>query len=224
MDLQYVFLEKNETATPVEKPKIPEVKRKRIKKRKEGKKLLKKCVSSGAHHRPRSDGTKKSKMHTSHKSENAANSETAPVQARSLENERKENLVPPDMGWFANTNKEDLVPNQVPSLAEHESVDKENNLSPCTNMASETSASVNDANAPFQKWTVDHDAATVIKNDDSSMVMSAVNGSMHARSGNSEKASRDSRVFNYANEVHFSHTSGELESSASLQGLLQETS
>ncbi|XP_074624078.1 uncharacterized protein LOC141882039 isoform X2 [Acropora palmata] len=224
VDLQYVFLEKNETATPMEKPKIPEVKRKRIKKRKEGKKLLKKCVSSGAHQRPRSDGTKKSKMHTSHKSENAANPETAPVQARSLENERKENLMPTDMGWFANTNKEDLVPNQVPSLAEHESVNKENNVSPCTNMASETSASVNDANTPFQKWTVDHDAATVIKIDDSSMVMSAVNGSMHVRSGNSEKTSRDSRVFNYPNEVHFSHTSGELESSASLQGLLQETS
>ena len=76
----------------------------------------------------------------------------------------------------------------------------------------------------FQKWTVDRDAATVIKIDDSSMVMSAVNGSMHVRSGNSEKASRDSRVSNYPNEVHFSHTSGELESSASLQGLLQETS
>lgn len=224
MDLQYVFLEKNETATPMEKPKIAEVKRKRIKKRKEGKKLLKKCVSSNAHHRPRGDGIKKAKLPTSHKSENAVNSETAPAEARPFENERKENLVPSDMDWFANTNKEDLVPNQVPSLAEHESVDKENNLSPCTNMASETSASVNEANTPFQKWTVDHDAATVIKIDDSLMVMSAVNGSMNARSGNSAKASRDSRVCNYANEVHISQTSGELESSASLQGLLQETS
>lgn len=122
VDLQYVFLEKNDTATSVEKPKILEVKRKRIKKRKGNKNLLKKCL--GLDNTPRkfkNKGAKKKNL-SSQSSENAEKPELDPSPPRPCESVKKENLVLSPIPLCANVKKEDLVCSQV-------SPDKIENLS-----------------------------------------------------------------------------------------------
>ncbi|XP_068716208.1 uncharacterized protein [Montipora foliosa] len=232
VDLQYVFLEKNQSTTATEKPKIVEVKRKRIKKRKGKKNLLKKCLSSNVHLRLGNEDEKISHLPPSQ--ESGASDETAPSQKpRPLENERKENLVPSDIDESANIKSEDLVPNQVRSLLEHSvSVDKDRNELTYLNMASGTSWNVNRNDAPFMekrtvKSIVESDLSEPYLNldektiDSSLMVMSAVNGSAHACSVMSESASG---VSNYASDTGMNHISGELESTASLRGLILESS
>ena len=123
VDLQYVFLELNDTAPSVEKPKILEVKRKRIKKRKGNKSLLKKCL--GLDNTPRkfkNKGGKKKNLSSSQSSENAEKPEMDSSQPRPLENAKKENLVLSPIPLCANVKKEDLVSSQ-------ESRDKIENLS-----------------------------------------------------------------------------------------------
>jgi len=123
VDLQYVFLEKNDTVPSVEKPKILEVKRKRIKKRKGNKNLLKKCL--GLDNRPRkfkNKGGKKKNLSSSQSSENAEKPEMDPSPPRPFENVEKENLVLSPIPLCANVKKEDLVSSQ-------ESRDKIENLS-----------------------------------------------------------------------------------------------
>lgn len=113
LDLQYVFLEKKETAPSVEKPKILEVKRKRIKKRKGNKSLLKKCL--GLDKTPRkfkNKGGKKKDLSSSQSRENAEKPEMEPSQPRPFENAKKENLVLSPIPLCANVKKEDLVSNE----------------------------------------------------------------------------------------------------------------
>ena len=113
LDLQYVFLEKKETAPSVEKPKILEVKRKRIKKRKGNKGLLKKCL--GLDKTPRkfkNKGGKKKDLTSSQSRENAEKPEMEPSQLRPFENAKKENLVLSPIPLCANVKKEDLVSNE----------------------------------------------------------------------------------------------------------------
>jgi len=113
LDLQYVFLEKKETAPSVEKPKILEVKRKRIKKRKGNKSLLKKCL--GLEKTPRkfkNKGGKKKDLSSSQSRENADKPEMEPGQPRPFENAKKENLVLSPIPLCANVKKEDLVSNE----------------------------------------------------------------------------------------------------------------
>lgn len=113
VDLQYVFLEKNDTTPSVEKPKILEVKRKRIKKRKGNKSLLKKCL--GLNNTPRKFKNKggKKKDLSSKSSENAEPKlEMDPSQPRPFENEKKENLVLSPIPLCANVKREDLVSSQ----------------------------------------------------------------------------------------------------------------
>lgn len=113
LDLQYVFLEKKETAPSVEKPKILEVKRKRIKKRKGNKSLLKKCL--GLDKTPRkfkNKGRKKKDLSSSQSRENAEKPEMEPSQPRPSENAKKENLVLSPIPLCANVKKEDLVSNK----------------------------------------------------------------------------------------------------------------
>lgn len=113
LDLQYVFLEKKETAPSVEKPKILEVKRKRIKKRKGNKGLLKKCL--GLDKTPRkfkNKGGKKKDLTSSQSRENAEKPEMEPSQPRPFENAKKENLVLSPIPLCANVKKEDLVSNE----------------------------------------------------------------------------------------------------------------
>lgn len=115
LDLQYVFLEKKETAPSVEKPKILEVKRKRIKKRKGNKSLLKKCL--GLDKTPRkfkNKGRKKKDLSSSQSRENAEKPEMEPSQPKPFENHdaKKENLVLSPIPLCANVKKEDLVSNK----------------------------------------------------------------------------------------------------------------
>ena len=113
MDLQYVFLEKNDTTTSVEKPTIFDVKRKRIKKRKGNKNLLKKCL--GLNNTPRrfkNKGGKKKNLSSSQPSENAEKLDLEPSQPRPLEHDKKENLVLSPIPLCANVKKEELVSSQ----------------------------------------------------------------------------------------------------------------
>ena len=134
VDLQYVFLETKETAPSVEKPKILEVKRKRIKKRKGNKSLLKKCL--GSDNTPRklkNKGGKKKDLSSSQSSENAEKPEMDPSQPRPFENAKKENLVLSPIPLCANVKKEDLVSSQefgdkVENLSDYHAV--EPSLSP----------------------------------------------------------------------------------------------
>lgn len=224
MDLQYVFLEKNETATPVEKPKIVDVKRKRIKKRKEGKDLLKKCLSTNAYCQHGNEDSKKSKLPFSQKTESDRDAETIPVQAWPFENERKENLVPSEMDRCADMNRDDLVSNQMPSLTEHiGSIFEENDFSPCR----ETIAN-EEEDACTRISTVEQDVAELFPNSvankiDSSLITTpAVNGFKHARSSNTDNALS---VVNHAKDMCLNHVPGEFEASAAIHpGLLVETS
>jgi len=106
----------------VEKPKILEAKRKRIKKRKGNKNLLKKCL--GLDQTPRkfkNKGAKKKNL-SSQSSENAERPEMDPSPPRPFENVKNENLVLSPIPLCANVKKEDLVSSQ-------ESRDKIENLS-----------------------------------------------------------------------------------------------
>ena len=98
----------------MEKPKILEVKRKRIKKRKGNKSLLKKCL--GLNNAPRkfkNKGGKKKDLSSSQSSENAEPKlEMDPSQPRPFENEKKENLVLSPIPLCSNVKKEDLVSSQ----------------------------------------------------------------------------------------------------------------
>ncbi|XP_068670154.1 uncharacterized protein [Montipora foliosa] len=220
VDLQYVFLEKNETP-PVEQPKIVEMKRKRIKRRKGNNNLLKKCLSSNAPRRRRKKGVKKSCFPSV---ENDGNTETALCNVRPLESERKENLEPSDMDGCANTKREDLVPTQVASVPEHiESVDKERNSLSNPNMGKETSGNLNENgtlaidNGIVKRLVDPYLTESDLNNIDiSPMGVSAVNGSIHASSTNSENALGG---FNHANNISMNHVSCEVEPSASFQGL-----
>lgn len=112
MDLQYVFLEKNDSATTaVEKPKILEVKRKRIKKRKGKKNLLKKCLDSNT---PRKFKNKlgKKKLSSSQQGENAGKVDVEPSELRPFENEKKENLGLSSNLLGTNVKKEELESSQ----------------------------------------------------------------------------------------------------------------
>lgn len=107
----------------MEKPKILEVKRKRIKKRKGNKNLLKKCL--GLDQTPRkfkTKGGKKKNLSSSQSSENAEKPDMDPSPPRPFENVKKENLVLSPIPLCANVKKEDLVSSQ-------ESRDKMENLS-----------------------------------------------------------------------------------------------
>jgi len=214
VDLQYVFLEKNETATPVEKPKIVEVKRKRIKKRKEGGNLLKKCPSANAYCQHGNEDSKESKLPSSQKSESDRDAETAPVQARLFEKVRKENLVPSDMDRCAAMNRDELVPTQMPSLPEHTgSVFEKNDFSPCTNMSWEATANEKEDTCPRN---------SVANKIGSSLITTpTVNGFTHARSSNAGNASN---VLNHAKDMCLNHIPGEFEASGIHPGLLVETS
>ena len=210
MDLQYVFLEKNETATPVEKPKIVEVKRKRIKKRKEGGNLLKKCPSTNAYCQHGNEDSKESKLPSSQKSESDRDAETAPVQARLFEKVRKENLVPSDLDRCATMDRDDLVSIQMPSLTEHiGSVFEENDFSSCKNTSREATATVATPNSVANKI------------ESSLITTPTVHSFKHARSSNADNASN---VLNHAKDMCLNHISGEFEASGIHPGLLVETS
>ncbi|XP_067021559.1 polycomb complex protein BMI-1-A-like [Acropora muricata] len=208
VDLQYVFLEKNETATPVEKPKIVEVKRKRIKKRKEGGNLLKKCPSANAYCQHGNEDNKGSKLPSSQKSESDRDAETAPVQARLFEKVRKENLVPSDLDRCVTKNRDDLVSTQMPSLTEHiGSVFEENDFSSCTNMSLEATLATSNSVAN--------------KIESSLITTPTVHSFKHARSSNADNASN---VLNHAKDMCLNPISGEFEASGIHPGLLVETS
>ena len=208
MDLQYVFLEKNETATPVEKPKIVEVKRKRIKKRKEGGNLLKKCPSANAYCQHGNEDNKRSKLPSSQKSESDRDAETAPVKARLFEKVRKENLVPSDLDRCVTKNRDDLVSTQMPSLTEHiGSVFEENDFSSCTNMSLEATLATSNSVAN--------------KIESSLITTPTVHSFKHARSSNADNASN---VLNHAKDMCLNPISGEFEASGIHPGLLVETS
>ncbi|XP_078378462.1 uncharacterized protein LOC144661535 isoform X1 [Oculina patagonica] len=113
VDLQYVFLEKNDTTTSVEKPKIMDVKRKRIKKRKGNKNLLKKCLGlNNAPRRFKNKRGKKKNLASLRPSENAEKLDLEPSQARPFENDKKENLVLSPIPLCVNVKKEELVSSQ----------------------------------------------------------------------------------------------------------------
>ncbi|KAJ7371938.1 hypothetical protein OS493_022036 [Desmophyllum pertusum] len=115
VDLQYVFLEKKDSTTSVEKPKILDVKRKRIKKKKKGNKsLLKKCLGPNTPHRLKNKTGKKKDLSSAQPSENAHKLDMEPSQPRSFENEKKENLVLSPIQLCANVKNEDLVSSKEP--------------------------------------------------------------------------------------------------------------
>ena len=94
----------------MEKPKILEVKRKRIKKRKGNKNLLKKCL--GLDNTPRkfkNKGGKKKNLSSSQSSENAKKPEQDPSPPRSFESVKKENVVLSPIPLCTNVKKEDLI-------------------------------------------------------------------------------------------------------------------
>lgn len=113
VDLQYVFLEKNDTTTSVEKPKIMDVKRKRIKKRKGNKNLLKKCLGlNNAPRRFKNKRGKKKNLSLSQPRENAEKLDLEPSQSRALENDKKESLVLSPIPLCVNVKQEKLVSSQ----------------------------------------------------------------------------------------------------------------
>lgn len=93
VDLQFVFLEKNDSGVASEeKPKILEVKRKKIKKRKGNKNLLKKCLDSNSPGQLKKKLGKKKKSSSSQPCESGGKVKVEPSEPRSFENEKKENL------------------------------------------------------------------------------------------------------------------------------------
>lgn len=244
MDLQYVFLEKNESsAAPLEKPKVLEVKRKRFKKRKGNKKLLKKCLSPDAARRLKNKKAKKPALPSSQETENTGNGDMEPCPAPSFEKGRKEKVVLSSVDPCANVKKENLVPSQHLTCDKvnevfngPETMDKESDNLPILNMDVETglNESENEAtgfmNSTF-KNPVELDVAESVFNSDnngidsSMMVTPAVNGFIHAQSDESDNTKGiDTSVSDYASDISLNRISAELGSSALLHGLLLESS
>ena len=250
MDLQYVFLEKNESAAPVEKPKFLDVKRKRIKKKKGNKNLLKKCLSPGKGPRRKfkNKGSKKFDLAATQESENAEKVELEPSLARPFEKEKKENLVLSPIDPCANVKKEDMVPSQeptcdklteVPSLPEPvggvDKTGRDGLLLP--NLDEETGMIVNEheATGPQKntvKGLVDHDVFEPLLHSDTNgsdsslMAAPAVNGLIHAPLDETDNAKgMETSVSNYHSDTCMNHISSDFESSALLHaGLLLESS
>ena len=244
MDLQYVFLEKNDDDTPVEKPKIFEVKKKRIKKRKGNKTLLKKCLSPDAPRRKKKKGMKKTAMCSVQVSENAEEVDVEPSQARPIENEKKENLVLSPIDLCANVKKEIISSEEQlrvkvkgeRSLSENfNSVDKTNVSVLAPNIGDEIDGNVNENEAPgmnrvmsksVQDFTMEplFDSA-VTENDSALITTPAVNGLIHGPLSETDSAKRiDTSFSTYDSDVYMNHVSTDLESSALLNGLLVESS
>lgn len=247
VDLQYVFLEKNESAAPVVKPKIFDVKRKRIKKKKGNKNLLKKCLSPNALRKFKKKGKKKAVLSSIQGSENADKVDMGPSQARPFENEKKENLVPSSIDLCANVKKEDLGSSLEPPC---DKVTEESSLpQPChnadrvsavsdallmPNMDNELARNLNEneatvINISTVKSFVDNEVAEALLNtdgiDNSLMVTPVVNGLIHEPSDQTELVKvMDTSVSDYASDMRMNHLSADLESSALLHGLLLESS
>lgn len=249
MDLQYVFLEKNESAAPVEKPKFLDVKRKRIKKKKGNKNLLKKCLSPGKGPRRKfkNKGAKKFDLTSTQESENAEKVELEASLTRPFEKEKKENLVLSPIDPCANVTREELVPSQeptcnklteVPSLPEPvggvDKTGRDGLLLP--SLGEETGMIVDEhgATGPQKntvKGLVDHDVFEPLLHtdtngsDSSLMVVPAVNGLIHAPSDETDNAKgMDTSVSNYHSDTCMNHISSDFESSTLLHGLLLESS
>lgn len=247
VDLQYVFLEKNEVSTPVEKPKILDAKRKRIKKRKGNKNLLKKCLSPNAPRRRKNKGAKKASLSSIQESENAVKVDMEPSQPRPIESEKKENLVLSPIDLCANVKRQELVPGQeppcdkvteVPCLPQsYQTVDKTSDSLLVPNMDMEIDGNVNENEAPggnksTVKIFVDREVPEPLMNSDNTaidssfMVTPAVNGLIRVPLDETDNAAKgmDTSVSNYASDKCMNHISAELESSALLHGLLVESS
>ena len=244
VDLQYVFLEKNDDDTPVEKPKIFEVKKKRIKKRKGNKTLLKKCLSPDAPRRKKKKGMKKTATSSVQASENVQAVDMEPSQARPLENEKKENLVLSPIDLCANVKKEIISSEEQlrvkvkgeRSLSENfNSVDKTNVSGLAPNMGDEIDGNVNENEAPGINRVIVkslHDVSTeplfdsaISENDNALITTPAVNGLIHGPLSETDSAKRmDTGFSTYDSDVYMNHVSTDLESSALLNGLLVESS
>jgi len=247
VDLQYVFLEKNESAAPVVKPKIFDVKRKRIKKKKGNKNLLKKCLSPNALRKFKKKGKKKAVLSSIQGSENADKVDMGPSQARPFENEKKENLVPSSIDLCANVKKEDLGSSLEPpcdKVTEESSLpqpyhnsDRVSAVSEALllpNMDNELGRNLNEneatvINISTVKSFVDNEVAEALLNtdeiDNSLMVTPVVNGLIREPSDQTELVKvMDTSVSDYASDMRMNHLSADLESSALLHGLLLESS
>lgn len=246
VDLQYVFLEKNDDDTPVEKPKIFEVKKKRIKKRKGNKTLLKKCLSPDAPRRKKKKGMKKAATSSVQASENVQAVDMEPSQARPLENEKKENLVLSPIDLCANVKKEIISSEEQlrvkvkgeRSLSENfNSVDKTNVSGLAPNMGDEIDGNVNENEAPGINRVIVksvHDVSTeplfdsAISENGNALITTpapAVNGLIHGPLSETDSAKRmDTGFSTYDGDVYMNHVSTDLESSALLNGLLVESS
>ena len=244
VDLQYVFLEKNDDDTPVEKPKIFEVKKKRIKKRKGNKTLLKKCLSPDAPRRKKKKGMKKAATSSVQASENVQAVDMEPSQARPLENEKKENLVLSPIDLCANVKKEITSSEEQlrvkvkgeRSLSENfNSVDKTNVSVQAPNMGDEIDGNVNENEAPGINRVIakgGHDVTTeplfdsaITENGNALITTPAVNGLIHGPLSETDSAKRmDTSFSTYDSDVYMNHVSTDLESSALLNGLLVESS
>ena len=246
VDLQYVFLEKNDDDTPVEKPKIFEVKKKRIKKRKGNKTLLKKCLSSDAPRRKKKKGMKKAATSSVQASENVQAVDMEPSQARPLENEKKENLVLSPIDLCANVKKEIIsseeqlrvkVKGELSLSENFNSVDKTNVSGLAPNMGDEIDGNVNENEAPGINRVIVksvHDVSmeplfdSAISENGNALITTpapAVNGLIHGPLSETDSAKRmDTGFSTYDSDVYMNHVSTDLESSALLNGLLVESS
>ena len=241
-----MFLEKEDAATPVEKPKIMDIKRKRIKKRKGNKNLLKICLSPDAPRRLKKKKAKKVALSSTQATGNARDVDMEPSLAEPLQNEKKENQALSPTELCADAKKENLVPSQElpcdkvdeePSLLEpNDSVDKANGGALTPNMDTETGGNMNENEAPMinkssVKSFIDYGVAEPLVNSDItaidsySIIMPAVNGLSHAPSDETDTTMElKTTVSNFASDMCLNHISADIESSTLLHGLLVESS